>query len=246
MTASTALVLLIAVVPGALGSYLYDTLNGLDWREKNWGAAIRYVAFSAVGLAFYVLVGSGLRWWPAIHVLPITYTSATFSADLLPRIVVPFLGHLTSSGLVGLAAAWAARSVATITGTTARPGAWDVFVKDSASSRWAVVTLKSSDIYAGYIFVADVGVPSSDRDVMLREPARYDPDKKAYIATPYWDIFLPAGLIHTIAVVRLKEDRPIGPTSGKPLFPREIADEEAKPDAAPTAPTAEESGPRDS
>ena len=47
-TAATALVLVIAVVPGSLGSYLFSSVNGLDWRERDRGAAIRYVAFSGV------------------------------------------------------------------------------------------------------------------------------------------------------------------------------------------------------
>ncbi|HTK31872.1 MAG TPA: DUF6338 family protein [Candidatus Saccharimonadaceae bacterium] len=218
MTAATALVLAIAIVPGAFGSYLYEALNGLDWREKDWGAAIRYVAFSALGLIIYILFAAPLQWPPAIHVLPATYLAGGLPAGVASKLAIPFLGHLIGSGFAGLAAALGVRTLARYTRGTYHPGSWDAFARVSAAGRWVVVTLKSGDVFAGYLAVADTGVASNDRDLVLREPARLDKERDEYVATTYWEMYLPAALVQNLATVSSERDVRKGPMPGESLW----------------------------
>ena len=139
-TVAGVLVLLIAVIPGALGSQVFDSLNGLNWREQDWKAAVRYVSFSAVGLAVYVLSASALHWPTAIHVLPSTYTAPDFGASKLPLLAYAFLGHLAAGGLVGFGAAYARRALALLTSSTPYPSSWDAFAREFTEGRWVVWT----------------------------------------------------------------------------------------------------------
>jgi hypothetical protein len=215
---AAALVLLVAVVPGALGSRIYEAINGLDWRERDWSAAIRFIAFSAVGLTVYVLLADLFRWPPAVHVIPSTYSALNFEALQLPRIAAPFAGHLLSAGFVGLVAAYATRLLSKATAETHRPGAWDAFVRDHVGGRWVVITLKSGDVWAGFLAVGDAGVAHGERDLLLREPARFDHDRSQYVVSPYRDLYLPAELVQNLATVAEPDDGRVGPKPGEVLW----------------------------
>jgi hypothetical protein len=200
-TAAAVLVIVVAIIPGALGSHLYAVLNGLDWRRKEWDTAIRYIAFSILGLVLYVLLAEPLHWLPAAHVIPDPYTDPRLQTGSLARLAVPWL------------------------------------VKGSAPDRWVVVTLKAGDVFAGVVRVADVGVPTEDRDLILGEPALLDPTTGKYIVTPYHEIFLPAALIQNLAVLPRANDARIGPGPGAELFPKEDAHvTQASSGATPTPP----------
>ena len=163
---ATATVLALAIIPGAFGAYVWALVNGQDWREKDWQAAIRFLAFSVLGLAFYVLASIPLGLPPAIHVLPATYESAALKAGALSAIFRPYLGHIISAGLLGAVAAGLHRAVCALRGSSPQPSAWDHFLKNEAPKRWVVVTLKSGDIYAGYIQTAEESAPET-KGVML-------------------------------------------------------------------------------
>ena len=234
-TIATAFIIVIAIVPGAAGSFLYHRTVGLDWREKDWHAVIRYVAFSVLGLCIYVVAANFFGWWPAIHVIPATYAENNFTANVLPEVVWPYFGHLGGSVVVGLAAAFAARAIGRISGATPYPGAWDDFVRNSLPGRWVSVSLKSGDVFAGYVEIADVGVALEERDIVLSEPALYNVDTKNYVSTPYHQLFLPADLVQNLATIATEADQKLGTAVGTELFPKENLHEQARPPVATTA-----------
>lgn len=96
------------------------------------------------------------------------------------------------------------------------PAAWDDFVRNDIPKHWAAIKLKKGEAYAGIIKYADISVHQGERDIVLSEPARYDKEKQVYSAVSYQGMFLPAGLISSIAVVtdpdRDNRVTPIGST----------------------------------
>jgi hypothetical protein len=216
-TAAAVLVLMLALLPGMLGAYFLEHLSGRDWREKDWRAALRYLAISALGLALYAIAAQRFSWPPARHVIPGSLMALT--AEEVPALAVPYLGHIVASVVVGVSAAFLLRLLAKIGGFSARPCAWDTFANDLVQGRWVVVTLKSRDVYAGYLRVADVGVAASERDIVLRDPCRYDESKGEYLGIGYRDIFVQALLVDSIATAmdpKLDQDSKVA--FGKRLF----------------------------
>jgi hypothetical protein len=90
---------------------------------------------------------------------------------------------------------------------------------------WIVVTLKSSDVYAGYIHIVDTGVPMSDRDLVLRDPSRLDATSNVYVGMGYRDIFIPASLIDSVGTLAKPEDAHAFTRAGMPLFSQTVNDE---------------------
>jgi hypothetical protein len=219
---ATVTVFALAIVPGAFGVYAWALLNGQDWREKEWEAGVRFLSFSILGLGVYVLAGLVLTLPPAIHVLPATYEAATIRSSSLPSIFLPYFGHILGSTLVGAAAACIHRLVCKLRRSSAHPSAWDDFLKVGSAKRWVTVALKSGDIYAGYIHMAEQSVPTAERDVILRSPAKYDEATRNYVVTSYRDLFLPADLIQNIGTIRSDAELLELPEVGTPLFPTVI------------------------
>lgn len=232
-TLAAVVVLALAIVPGALGTYAWRALNGEPWHQKDWEAAIRFVAFSVVGLGIYVLAALWLGMPPAAHVIPASYEPGTLRPDGLGGIFLPYLGHIISSALVGGMAAGAHRMVCRLTGTSPHPGAWDHFLKKSLPLRWAVVTLKSGDVFAGYVRTAEESAPASQRDVILSFPAKYDEGTRSYLVTPYRDLFLPADLIQNIGTIRQPDEMGPAKDINEPLF--ESRPDERQADSEDTA-----------
>ena len=61
---AAVLVLMLALLPGMLGAYFLEHLGGRDWRERDWRAALRYLAISVLGLALYAIIARRLSWPP--------------------------------------------------------------------------------------------------------------------------------------------------------------------------------------
>ena len=218
LTAAALGVLALVIVPGALGTYLWDQFNGQDRHRTDWQAAIRYVGFSALGLCLYVLLATAFPVLPAaVHVLPDTYSAWTLQQNGLGHVALAYLGHIVCAGVVGFAAAWLHRGICKITKKTPHPSAWDHFIKRSFAGRWIVVTLKSGDVFAGYVEVAEESAPPAERDVVLKAPALRDPSGR-YLGTGYYDMFLPADLIQNIATQRRLEEISEFPKVNEPLF----------------------------
>lgn len=228
-TIVAALILVLAVVPGSLGVYVFAVVNGADWRQKDWEAAVQHVAFSVIGLLAYVLAARLLNLLPAAHVTPSAYR--TVDAATLHLLLLPYVGHLAGGALIGLLAALGDRIVSRLSKSSFHASAWNSFATTSLQDRWVVATLTSGDIFAGRIGVADVGVAAAERDIVLREPALFDPTKQNYLATPFYEIFLPSALVQNVGVLARDADQRLGPQPGQPLFPQEVADANPRPEA---------------
>src|SRR5579863_10292369 len=176
----TVVVFALAIVPGAFGTYVWRAFNGGDWHERDWEAALRFIAFSALGLGVYVLTGLWLRLPAPIHIIPATYGPDEFRVTSLASLFLPYFGHVFASGVVGGVAAALHRMVCRITDSSPHPGAWDHFIKAALPRRWAVVTLKSGDVFAGFIRNVEESAPAAERDVILSYPAKYERDIRSY------------------------------------------------------------------
>ena len=229
---ATATVIALALIPGAFGAYVWALVNGQDWREKEWESAIRFLGFSVLGLGLYVIGALGLGLPAAIHVLPSTYEAAALNAGALSGIFLPYLGHIVSSAVVGGAAAWAHRGISALRGSSSQPSTWDHFLKNAVPNHWVVVTLKSGDVYAGYVQTAEESAPSTERDVILRNPAKFDEGLNNYRVTSLRDMFIPAELIQNLGTVRSEAELSAAPVVDALLFPARANDE--RQDTAPT------------
>jgi hypothetical protein len=216
---ATATVLALAIIPGAFGAYVWALVNGQDWREKEWEAAIRFLGFSVLGLGLYVLVSLWLGLPPAAHVIPASYEAAALSSAGLHTIFLPYIGHIASSSLLGAAAAGAHRLVSAVRGSSPQPSTWDHFLKNAVPKHWVAVTLKSGDVYAGYVQTAEESAPSEERDLILRNPSKFDVGLRNYTVTSLRDVFIPAELIQNIGTVRTEAELQEEPKVGSLLFP---------------------------
>ncbi|HET7024344.1 MAG TPA: DUF6338 family protein [Gemmatimonadales bacterium] len=217
---ATVTVIALAIIPGAFGAYVWALINGQDWREKDWEAAIRFLAFSVLGLGVYVLLGLIFTLPPAIHILPSTYGSAALNAPALSSIFSPYIGHIMCSGLVGAAAAVAHRWTASIRGASPQPSTWDHFIKSAVPKHWVVVTLKSGDVYAGYVQTAEESAPATERDIILRHPAKFNEAINNYCVTSLQDLFVPAELVQSLGTVRSESELLLDPAVNTLLFPK--------------------------
>jgi hypothetical protein len=218
LTIPTALVFTLGLVPGVLGALVYRLLNGVDWRDREMLVALRWFGFSVFGLGVYSLLAVFLDLIPALHVLPSSYASSRMTASSFPALFVPFLGHCLTSASVGAAAAGIMRLTSKTLGLTVGPCSWDEFATKQIKDRWVVLTLKSGDAYAGQLLVVDTSVAGTDRDLVLRDPAKWNPETNSYCRLHYRDLFVPAALLESIATVYDPDkDRDATPP-GQPLF----------------------------
>ncbi len=204
-TLAAVLVTVFAIIPGAIGTYIYAAINGLHWRQAPATTAIRYLSFSVLGLFAYVLVAEWRGWPPAAHVIPATFSDDTFTAATLSGLVAPYLGHLVGAAVMGALAVVGVRVLSRFTRATVRPASWDSFISESVPKHWVVVTLTSSDVFVGQIEVADVNVAPEERDLVLTAVGTLD-DAGAYVPTAFHAMFLPAELVQNIATLRRPSD----------------------------------------
>jgi hypothetical protein len=195
-----ALVLLLAIFPGVLGGRIYHLLVGVDWREKEWQSALRLLGFSIFGATLYSVFASWVHLLPPTHLFPATYITVAADPRLIARLVfLPYTGHLIGGTLAGLGAALATRALARFSSGSAHPCAWDDFIRRYAPGHWVTVGLTNGEAYAGKLLYADVGVASGERDLVLGEPAVYEPGSGNYIATSHQHLFITAANLSSIA-----------------------------------------------
>lgn len=218
-TIGTVVVFALALLPGAIGDYVWATINGVDWRQKDWQAALRFLAFSTLGLGLYVVLGLPFEFLPPVHIVPSTYSSLSSEVPSLAQLFIPYLGHIAFSGVVAAAAVGLDRIVCKLTNTTPLPSAWDRFIQTDVPERWVVVSLKTGDVYAGRLLIAENSAPANERDVVLGHPAKFEKGSKNYIVTSYSALFLPADIIQSIAAVRKDSELATEPAVNEPLFP---------------------------
>jgi hypothetical protein len=221
-TVGAVLVLLLAILPGRIGAFFLESLSGRDWRERDWLAVLRLLGISAVGLATYAIAAGVFGWPAARHTIPAQIESVT--AETLADLAVPYFGHIAASALAGIGLALFLRVYSRAAGITYRASAWDTFAAQFVPGRWVVVTLKSGDVYAGFVRVADTGVAAAERDIVLGGPSLYDAATQKYEAVGYHDLFLQAPLIDSIATVSGDDEAEITFQEPGTVLPAEMSD----------------------
>jgi hypothetical protein len=193
------LIAIFAVLPGVPGEKAYRSLVGVDWREDKWQRTLRLLTFSIIGLALYVAVAQVLHGPAPAYVTPSVLQS--LNASQIGGVAVAFLGHVVASAAVGVLAAFSSRMLARLVSRTAYSSAWDHFVNACVKLHWVTIGLSNGEVYLGYIDVADMSVAATERDIILREPARYDVATGQYRAMEYQSMFLPGPLVCSVAVI---------------------------------------------
>jgi hypothetical protein len=95
------------------------------------------------------------------------------------------------------------------------------------------VTLQNGDAYVGFLKTCDVSVEKSERDLVLSEPAVYHEEDGDYTALPYQELFIPASLTYSIAVIHNPEqDKRVVPVGQSPFKRKENAHEQPAKTAA--------------
>lgn len=197
----TVLIVSLGVLPGFPGEKLYSRIMGRSWLEKDFEYVIRVLAFSVGGLLCYSLIATAGLPTPD-HVLPRTYQEQNLTSDALPRLALGYIGHALGSTLLGLlSGGFHLRIRRWLPATTAHPDAWDNFVQSYAQSRWILVTLRNGESYAGMLQQADISREPDYRDIVLCEPAKYDPSQENYQATSLQYLYLTGEQIASIAAV---------------------------------------------
>lgn len=129
------------------------------------------------------------------------------------------LGHFVGSAAAGAASGLGLRAIARFRSASAFYSAWDHFVRHCAKDHWVILTLQNGESYSGFIETADVSVASSERDMILREPAFYDKEADEYSTMQYQSLFIPGSFLSSIATVHDPTDRRIIP-AGQAVFPK--------------------------
>lgn len=219
-TLASILVLVFAVLPGVPGERLYRTLVGSDWREDQWQKTLRLLTFSLFGLALYASLAPLLHAPFPAYLSPALLEQSVKDEVSFRRTLLALLGHFAGSSAAGVLAGVGVRAIARMISASAYYSAWDHFVRHCAKDHWVVLTLQNGESYSGFIETADISVASSDRDVILREPALYDQEKNEYRASKYQSLFLPGPLLSSVATVYEPTDKRIIPI-GDTVFTKE-------------------------
>jgi hypothetical protein len=218
-TVAGLVVALFALLPGVPAEWCYRLLVGIDWREDKWARTLRLLGFSTFGLALYAAVAPLFRAPLPLYVDPILLQKIT-PADF-SRLSSAFLGHVIGSVIVAVLTALAAPLIRRLSKRIAFVTAWDRFINVSAARRWVVVALQSGEVYAGYVEAADTSVAAAERDILLREPARYVEKEGVYRVSEYSALFLVGSSIASVGALSdpKRGDRMITP--GTLLFGKE-------------------------
>lgn len=234
---TAVLVALIAVFPGLIGNWVYQNLVGVDWREKEWRSILRMLGFSIIGAVLYSVLAGAFGWPPAVHLFPSAYPKLAPTSDQINAIFIPYAGHLVGGFVAGILAAWGAKVIARLSAASAFPGAWDDFIRTCTAHHWVVVALSNNEVYAGKLRSADLGVASTERELILEEPCLFEESSGYYRALGHQYLFIPAGALHSIAAVYEPQldERTVG--VGNTLFEKgEVDEHQEGPGPSTTAP----------
>ena len=182
-TVAAALVLACAIFPGFLGSRVYESFIGLDWRERDWRAIVRLAGFSVVGIVIYIAGMHAFPLPPPLHLFPSTFENLTPTSTDIGQLAASFSGHLLGSVIAGGLAVAGTVMLARFASASVYPGAWDDFARTRVRDHWVVVGLNNGEVYAGKLTNADVAVASGDRDLVVEEPCRFEHGR--YVAENY-------------------------------------------------------------
>jgi hypothetical protein len=198
---SSLLILILAILPGIPGERIFSRFTGSDWREKEWETIIRILIFSVIGLLVYSSLSPLLKLPEPLYIFPSTFSAEKVDSINLPSLSIAYLCHWLTSALFGLIIGYISHLIAKKTPSLIYPSTWDIFIKKHVHLHWVIISLNNKEIYAGMLSVADLSVQTSERDIVLEEPALYIEEDNNYKSLQYKAIFIPASLISSIAVV---------------------------------------------
>lgn len=216
-TIDALLVILFAVLPGVPGNTIYKKIAGTNWREEQWITVSRILGISLGGLIIYIIVGNLINAPIPSYIAPATFANFVPNRNILFQMSIAFFGHFTGALIVGFIGGRTTKKLDELTKTSDFVDSWREFVSIHTNGRWVVARIKGGAAYAGYIETADVDVVSSERDVLLAEPAVYIEEQKKYLSLPYNHLFLSGKIIDSIATVSKLSDKRMT-TIGKHLF----------------------------
>lgn len=200
-TLAGVLVLILAVLPGVPGDYVFRGVVGVSWREKDFTRLVRLVSLSVAGLMLYAIC-AGILGLPAPdHVVPATFAADSFFSSSLPSLGLAYLGHVAGATVAGAISAGGMWLLAKVTPASTERDTWDEFVHKTVEGRWVLVSLTGGETYLGIIHHADVATPPEFRDVILAEPYRYDPRLQRYAPTRHQHLFLRGTDLASIATI---------------------------------------------
>lgn len=194
------LIALVAIFPGIIGNKIYKAIVGIYWQEQDYQSIMRLLGFSVMGIILYSITSSYFMLLPPTHIFPSVYKNIAPN-NINTLFIYPYIGHLTGGAISGLMGAWVAKGLAYFSSSSAYPSAWDDFIRKHVPNHWVVVSLTSGEVYAGKLISANLSVSQKERDIILEEPCEYDYKNNNYTASNYQHIFIPASLLHSIAVV---------------------------------------------
>jgi small nuclear ribonucleoprotein (snRNP)-like protein len=168
-TFAGALVLALLVLPGSLGDFLYRSVVGSSWREKDFRAVLRLLAFSVLGLAAYSIIAAQASWPAPEYVAPQTFADGEFVTKL-PALSAAYIGHILCSTTIGGLAAFGRAVVSSVLASSSHADAWQHFVDKSVPRHWVIVQLRSGETVAGLLDHADKFVEPQYRDIVLEQP----------------------------------------------------------------------------
>ena len=201
-TTIVALIIIIfAVLPGVPARSLYKTFIGTNRRETEWEKIISVISFSLIGLIVYTIIESIFHLPYPIYVMPSTFEPNSFGSSSLLPIAESLIGHFISSIIVAIFTIFVLRLASKWSSVTPYPTTWDDFVRIDVPNHWVVVRLTNGDTYAGYLEFVEKSNDQDERDIVLAEPAKFIEEEKIYKAIQYQQLFLPASIICSIAVV---------------------------------------------
>jgi len=200
-TVAGVLVLVLVFLPGLPGDFVYRTLVGVSWREREGTKLARVLSFSVAGLLAYAILASSLNWAPADHVVPGTYTDPSFRAADIPPLAWAYFGHIAAASIAGGLGAGALRLLTRISPAAGARDAWDELIHSAVPGRWVVVTLMGGDTYLARVDHADVSAAPEHRDLILAEPYRWDSSSKQYAPTYQQHLFIRAADLASLATV---------------------------------------------
>jgi len=222
-TVVALIIILFAVLPGVPARNIYKKFMGSDWRETEWDKVINIIGFSLGGVVVYIIVTSFTKLPSPIYLLPSTFDTASFGVSSFLPIALSMLGHFIFSALVALLAIAGMQVVGRWTRTSPYSAAWDDFIRVDVQGHWVVVRLVNGEAYAGFIENVDTSVKQAERDIVLVEPALFSEKDNNYKAISYQQLFLPADMITSIAVVHDPEIDERITQIGFNLFPEEVS-----------------------
>jgi hypothetical protein len=200
-TLTELLIILFAILPGFPAYLVYKSYFGTDWRATDWEKVIGIISFSVGGLIVYILISSIIILPKPLYLLPTTFDPKSFGTGSLLPIALSYFGHSISSIIIAFLIVICIRIVSKWCSSSPYPAAWDEFIRADVPDHWIVIRLNNDETYAGMINYGDTSVSLAERDIVLIEPAKFDETSKLYKMLPYQKLFLPAGLIASIAIV---------------------------------------------